>query len=118
MRLRGEVDDCVAALDGATGGIAVGDVGLDQLEAVVRKPLEVLPAPGVGELVEDADRVIGMVRQAQADVVGADEAGPSGDQELHAASTPLSSPPGSSDPSSQVTSSRGSSLSPVISSPS
>src|SRR3954453_21480610 len=113
--LRGEVDDRIAALDRRAGGVAVGDVGFDQLEAVLRQPAEVLAAAGVGQLVEHPHGVIGVFGEAEPDVVRADEAGAAGDQELHAASAPSSLP---SVPSSHVTSSSGGSLSPVISSPS
>jgi hypothetical protein len=56
VRLGGEVDDRVAALDRRPGGVAVGDVGLDQLEAVIWEPFEVLAAAGVGELVDAPSR--------------------------------------------------------------
>jgi hypothetical protein len=56
--LGGEVDDRIATLHGGPDGLAIRDVGLDQLEALVGKPFEVLAAPGVGELVEGPDGVI------------------------------------------------------------
>src|SRR4029077_5852555 len=84
-------------------------------EAVAGQAVEALAAAGVGELVEHPHRVTGMALEAQPHVGCSDEAGAAGDQELHAASAPSSVP---SVPSSQLTSSSGSSLSPVIFSPS
>ena len=56
VRLGGEVDDRIAALDGLGDPLDVGDVALDELDLVVGQPLEVLAAARVGQLVEDAER--------------------------------------------------------------
>ena len=63
--------------------LGVGDVGDDQLEPLGVEPLEVLLAPGVGELVEHPDPEVGMGLEPVADVGGADEPGPAGDQHVH-----------------------------------
>ena len=81
--LGGEVDDRLAALDRGLDRLGVGDVGDDQLEPLGVEPLEVLLAPGVGELVEHPDPELGMGLEPVADVGGADEPGPPGDQHVH-----------------------------------
>ena len=55
VRLRGEVDERVAALDRRRDRVGVGDVADDQLAAL--EPLEVLAPARVGELVEHAHLV-------------------------------------------------------------
>ena len=71
----------------ARDGVAVGDVALDQLDAVRVEALEVLAPARVGELVEHADRVARVRLEAVAHVGRADEAGAAGDQEPHAAAS-------------------------------
>ena len=83
VRLGGEVDDGVAALDRAPDGVAVGDVALDQLEAIGRQALEVLAPARVGELVEHPDRVLREALEAIVDEARADEAGAAGDEQPH-----------------------------------
>ncbi len=78
MRLGGEVDDRVAARSGARDRLGIGDVGLDEPAVTA---LEIGGVPGVGELVEDDDLVA--AREQALDEVGADEAGPAGDENLH-----------------------------------
>ena len=89
VRLGGEVDDRVAALDRRRDGVAVVDVALDELDAVRRQALEVLAPPGVGELVEHAHRVVRVLGEPAAHEVRADEPGAAGDEQLHAAASTL-----------------------------
>ena len=78
VRLSGEVDDRVDPIERGRDGIAVGDVPLDEVDAVAIDSVEVLPAAGIGELVEDPHRLARVVVEPQADVGRADEPGPSG----------------------------------------
>ena len=61
--------------------LAVRDVAHHELHPVLRELGQRLPAGGVGELVEDGHRVVG-VGDDVVDEVGADEAGAAGDEEL------------------------------------
>ena len=54
VRLRGEVDDRLAACRGGRDGVGVGDVTVVEL---VRDAFEVGPVAGVGQPVEDDDLV-------------------------------------------------------------
>ena len=87
MRLGGEVDDRIAALQGPGDGLRVLDGAMDEGEArVVAQVLEILLAPGVGELVEHDDLVT-VIAQAQPGEVRADEPGTAADEQLHAATS-------------------------------
>ena len=82
VALRGEVDDRVdpPALDQLGDEIGMADVALDQLDPV--EPVEVRAVPRIGEQVEDDDAVVGRDRAPVVDEVGADEAGPAGDDQV------------------------------------
>src|SRR5205823_14598403 len=72
--------------------LRVADVAVD--ERVARIPLDVLQVrrvARVGELVEVDDGVVGVRREHMSDEVGADEAAPAGDEQLHP-SNPASRP--------------------------
>ena len=86
--LGGEVDDRLATCRGAGDGLGVGDVTLEEL---VLDPLEVRRVPGVGQLVEN--RNLGALPGQPAYEVGADEAGPSGNEDAHRNRVPAVSPP-------------------------
>jgi hypothetical protein len=81
VRLGGEVDDRVDAVQRAGHRVGVLDPRVDELHVQAR---EVLAATGVGELVEHDD-LVAVLGQAQPDEVRADEPGAAADQELHAA---------------------------------
>ncbi len=82
VRLGGEVDDRVAALDrvGDRGGVL--DAADHEADVEV---LQVLAPARVGQLVEDGDLVA--LGEPDADEVGADEAGAAADEQLHAATS-------------------------------
>ncbi len=83
VRLGGEVDDGVVAVHPLEHGVLVADVGVDELDpAVVHHVADRGEVAGVGERVEDRHLVVG-VGQQPADVVGADEPGGTGDEQLH-----------------------------------
>ncbi len=76
MRLGGEVDDRVDALHRIGDRALVLDRAVDEL---VLDVVEVLAAPGVGELVEHDD-VVAVIAHADAHEVRADEARAAADQ--------------------------------------
>src|SRR5205085_3257111 len=80
MRLGGEVDDEVSAVDGLAHGRAVLDRAFYELDPV-GDLLEVLPASGVGQLVEDNDLVVWPCLEHHAHVGRADEARATGYQD-------------------------------------
>ena len=83
VALGGEVDDGVVAGHVLEGGVLVADVGLHEpAPAIVDQVAEVLDVAGVGQLVVDGDLVVA-VGQHPTDVVGADEPGRAGDEQLH-----------------------------------
>ena len=84
VRLGGEVDERVAALD--RRGRPPRGRRCRLRPARSPRALEVLGPAGVGELVEHADLVAGVLLEPVADVGGADEAGAARDEELHASS--------------------------------
>ena len=87
VRLGGEVDDRLGALDRRRDGGRVLDRAVHERESRVGFDiLEVLATPGVGQLVEH-DNFVVVVAQPQADEVGADEAGATTDQQPHRAKT-------------------------------
>ena len=79
MRLGGEVDDGVRPRHQRVDEPGVADVADDELDARFGQIGQRLAVAGVGQLVEDGDRVIGR-RQEMAHVVAADEPGAAGDQ--------------------------------------
>ena len=81
--LGGEVDDCVASGRGARDGLRIGDVSLEEL---VLDALEVRGIPGVGQLVENCH--LGALSGKPAHEVGADEPGPSGNEDAHRTRVP------------------------------
>jgi len=83
-----EVDDGVRLSSQLPHQRLVGDVSLDEAVAVargrvVREAAEVGGVTGIGELVDHDEVVIGG-SEAPMREVGADEAGPAGDQDPHA----------------------------------
>ena len=81
MRLRGEVDHPVDALDERPHRFGVADVRVD--ETVARMPLgvrQVAARPGVGEPVHRDDPPSGFLPQEEVHEVAADEAGAAGHQ--------------------------------------
>ena len=89
MALGREVHDRVVTVHRGRDGVAVADVALHEGEArVVVDVAQGRQVAGVGERVEDGDLVVGG-REHVADVVGADEPGPAGDEQLRDARSPL-----------------------------
>ena len=82
VRLGGEVDDDVhrMLLERPLDEVAVADVSFDQRDAVGN----VLAHARIGEQVEDGNVVARMLLQPVANEVRADEAGPAGDEQVHA----------------------------------
>ncbi len=91
MRLGGEVDHRLTAIERLLDGRAIGNVALDEAVARVRRNrLEVGQVAGVGQLVEDRDFVLGVPhQQALADELRADEPGAASDQDAHQTATTL-----------------------------
>ena len=77
MRLGGEVHDQLAALHRLAHGVRVLDRALDELDPVLDVG-QVLAPPGVGELVEHDDLVVGPRLEQHAHVGRADEPGGAG----------------------------------------
>ncbi len=80
MRLRGEVDDGVAAVPRRGDRLGIADVALDELEL---RALEVRRIPRVGELVQHDHLVAGRGQPLRE--VRADEARAAGHQDSHRA---------------------------------
>ena len=81
MRLRREVDDRVAPIDGVGDGERILDRSVDEPNAI-EDVLEVFLSAGIRELVQDGDRVA-LIAQAQPDERRADEAGATADEQPH-----------------------------------
>ena len=85
MRLGGEVDYDIAGLHQPGDDVAVADVTFHEAEAgIVADLIEIGGVAGVGQLVEDGHRVLGVLAQREPDVLASDEACPAGDQQSHA----------------------------------
>jgi hypothetical protein len=80
--LGGEVHDQVGVRHERVGDVAVGDVADDERDGVA-EGLERGRVARVGELVEDRHFGVGAFCHGLVDEVGADEAGPSGDEYAH-----------------------------------
>jgi hypothetical protein len=89
--LGGEIDDRLHTLSRIGHRIGVLDCPLDEPD-VVQHVVQVLPPPGVGQLVQHGD-LISVLTQTQTDKRGADEAGAPADQELHTRTALKSSMP-------------------------
>ncbi len=84
VRLGGEVHDDVRLLDERSAHRRVGDVAVhEDVPRAVHHVVEVLAAPGVGELVECGDSPVRVRRQRVAHEVAADEPGAAGDEDVH-----------------------------------
>ena len=86
VRLGGEVDDRVGAIDQWPDDGRVGDVAADEAEPggllrVVADRGEIGLVAGVGQLVDDGDLGAVAARQDIADVARADEPGTTGDEQ-------------------------------------
>ncbi len=84
MGLGREMDDGIRILHRRVHRRPIADVALDEGEA--RMALDVrqrLTPAGIGELVEYDDRIFGMLRQDQPDIVGTDEAGAARHEDPH-----------------------------------
>ena len=77
-----EVDDDVGLGHERVDDVGVGDVPDDQRDTVIQVGQRAL-VPGVGELVQDGDGGARVTHQGLVDEVGADEAGASGDEDVH-----------------------------------
>lgn len=78
-----EVHDCVVSRQRRGHCVPITDVAVDEGQTLIGLQVgEVGEVAGVGQLVEDRHRVIGRP-QHMVDVVRADEARPSGDEQLH-----------------------------------
>ena len=87
VALGGEVHHRVVARHGRGHGLAVADVALhERVAGVVGDVGEAREVAGVGEGVVDGDLVVGGGEHV-ADVVGSDEPGRAGDEELHGSRT-------------------------------
>ena len=87
MALGREMHHRVVAVHRRAHRVTVADVALHEREpGVVLEVGEVLEVAGVGQRVEDGDLVVAG-REHVADVVGPDEAGGAGDEELHRATS-------------------------------
>ena len=82
MGLGREVDDDVGLGHERVDDVGVGDVPDDQRDTVIQVGQRAL-VPGVGELVQDGDGGARVAHQGLVDEVGADEAGASGDEDVH-----------------------------------
>lgn len=82
MGLGGEVDHDVRLGDQRVDGVSVGDVADDEGDALAQVRQGSLVA-GVGELVQDRDLGVWVTYEGLVDKVGTDEAGTSGDEDVH-----------------------------------
>ncbi len=85
VALGGEVDDGVdrTLAQQPLDGVRVADIPVDE---IVGDAVEAGAVAGVGQRVEDDDRLVRMRRPPEADEVRADEAGTTGDEKGHASS--------------------------------
>ncbi len=83
VALGGEVDHHVVALHGGPHRVAVTDVALHEpVAGIFGHVPQVVEVSRVGEGVEDRDRVVAACQDV-VNVVGADEPGPAGHEQLH-----------------------------------
>src|SRR5262249_50591597 len=84
VRLGRKVQDRVDASHHVTYDLRVAHVALhEHVTRIAREVGQVCRVPGVGQLVEIDDAVVGMRREDVPDEIGADEPAAAGDQELH-----------------------------------
>jgi hypothetical protein len=97
MGFRGEVDHLVGPGHDPVDDLGVADVALDEGQPGVGE-VEVVEPAGIGELVEHGDvgdvcrRLHAVGREQHACVLGPDETGGAGDQEMHQSSRKLANP--------------------------